>query len=282
MGIRILFAVGLAAALTTVPLQPTRAQEKPSTKETSADEAQKLLERAADHMQELSMRLASGEDDVERHKRPLLTFGDSARANQNGTLWAFGAEGRPLALLELYRGAEPNARWVHAVSLAGGRLVTMKTPTGVDWAPDKSQTETIAFDRAESPALRELTRLRQMKVLARRFTAHEFWDPDNSRFELRLLVAPVLRYSDAGAQIQDGAAFVLAHGTNPEVVLLIEALGKDVEAARWHYSLFRMGSAEMHVDLDGKEVWSVGRTPGVVGQRADPYWLFLSDAKPDP
>jgi hypothetical protein len=30
----------------------------------------------------------------------------------------------------------------------------------------------------------------------------------------------------------------------------------------------------MHVSLDGKEVWTEPRTPGIVGQPGDPYWLF--------
>ena len=60
------------------------------------------------------------------------------------------------------------------------------------------------------------------------------------------------------------------------MILLIEALGEKLEAARWHYSLARLGSAELHVEIDGKEVWKRERTPGVVGKSSDPYWLFLS------
>ena len=74
----------------------------------------------------------------------------------------------------------------------------------------------------------------------------------------------------------DGALFVLAHGTNPEVLVLIEAIGDSIDKARWHYGLARCGSAEMHVAIDGKEVWTVGRTPGVAGKPTDPYWLFTS------
>lgn len=275
-------ALVMAVALVILLGASSWGQNRESPAAAPVDEGRQILERATVHMQELSMRLADGDDEVELFDRPLLTFGDTARANKNGTLWAFGKSGRPLAVLELYQGVEPNARWVHAVTLTNAKLVKMKTPAGVTWSPETSQIEPAAFAGVAAPEAREPARLRQMKDLARRFTAHEFWNPDNSRFELRLLVAPVLRYRDAAAQIQDGSVFVLAHGTNPEVVLLIEAIGKSVEESRWHYSLARMGSAEMHVELDGKEVWTVGRTPGVVGQSADPYWLFFSDAKPAP
>ena len=99
---------------------------------------------------------------------------------------------------------------------------------------------------------------------------------------MRLLAQPVHRYADAEVGIQDGAAFVIAHGTNPEVVVLIEALGKTLATSRWHYSFARLGSAELHVELDGKEVWRQGRTPGVVGQPTDPYWLFLTPREAPP
>lgn len=249
--------------------------------DAAEDEGRALLQRAAEHMQVLQMHLADDADAVvELYDRPLLTYGDSARANKNGTLWAFGKSGRPIAVLELYQGLEPNAPWVHAVTLTGQQRIKMKTPARAPWSPEKTQIEPTPFAEAANPEAKEPLRLRQMKDLARRFTAHEFWNPDNSRFELRLLVQPVLRYRDPERKIHDGTVFVLAHGTNPEVILLIEALGGTLEESRWHYSLARLGSAELHVAVDGMEVWEQGRTPGVVGQPTDPYWLFFSVAKP--
>ena len=95
-----------------------------------------------------------------------------------------------------------------------------------------------------------------------------------ARFELRLLAQPVLRYADSTNPVLDGAVFVFAHGTNPEVLLLIEAIGDDAATAKWHYSFARSGSAEMHVELDGKQVWFRERTPGITGTPNDSYWLF--------
>ena len=258
----------LCAALTLAGGQETD-QEK-------VDEEKARLARCLKHMQQCDARLAKdSEKQVELLERPVLTFGDSARANQNGSLWAFGTKGRPLAFIELYKGTERTDRWVHAATLTGKDLIVMKTPSG-QWKPEKLQIEPVAIADAPAPEAKETQRLRQARELARRFTAHEFWDPDNSRSELRLLAQPVHRYSDDKQELQDGAAFVIAHGTNPEVVLLIEALGKDLKTARWHYSLARLGSAEMHVELDGKEVWKCGRAPGVVGSPSDPYWLFFA------
>lgn len=264
----ILLTIGVLSA-------PVAAQDE--TKDKPDEERKARLRRVHEHMQKFVMRRANSQkDDNALIDQPLLTYGDSARANENGTLWAWGKAGRPAAFLELYQGTGVNARWVHAVTLTASERVTMKTPLTTSWQPEKTQIEPTPFAGAAVPDEKETVRLRQIKDLSRRFTAHEFWDPDNSRFELRLLVQPVHRYRDAAAQIQDGAAFVLAHGTNPEVILLLEAIGKTPGESRWHYSLARLGSAELHVEIDGKEVWKRERAPGVVGRPTDPYWLFFS------
>jgi hypothetical protein len=246
------------------------------------EEGDSVLEQATTHMGRLTMTRSRGDLEVPLHPRPLLVFGDAARANKNGTVWAFGKSGRPLAMLELYQGTAADTNWIHAITLTGQTTVSLKTPLAGDWEPASLQIEPVAIPDAEAPQDREQRRTRQLRELARRFTAHEFWDPDNSRFELRLLPQPVHRYSDPEAGIHDGAAFVLAHGTNPELVLLIEALGKTPETARWHYSVARLGSAEMHVELDRKEVWKRDRTPGIAGQPTDPYWLFATPSEPAP
>src|SRR5687768_5871214 len=82
-----------------------------TAKGSASDEGREILQRATEHMQELEMRLADGDDAVPLVDQPILTYGDSARANKNGTLWAFGKSGRPLAVLELYQGLESNPRW---------------------------------------------------------------------------------------------------------------------------------------------------------------------------
>jgi hypothetical protein len=241
------------------------------------DEAAKKarLKEASEHMQLLEMISASGEKAVPLIDRPLLTFGDSARSNENGTLWAWGESGRPLAMVELYEPAAGDS-WVHALTLTSTEKISLKTTSATKWEPGALQFRPQAIPDAPSPAAKEAQRLRQIKELARRFEAHEFWDPDNSRFELRLLVQPVLRYGDGKASIQDGAIFVMAHGTNPEVLVLIEAIGKSLEESRWHCGFARLGSAEIHIELDGKEVWKVDRAEGIVGAPVDPYWLFSS------
>ncbi len=129
---------------------------------------------------------------------------------------------------------------------------------------------------APPPDSSEAIRMRRLKEQARRFSAYERWDPNNSRFEMRLLVQPVHRYRDAKRHIIDGAVFLLAVENNPQVLLLLEMLEKEKNGSEWQYLLARVSSAELHVSLDGKEVWARDRTPGIVGSNTDPYWHMVS------
>ena len=241
------------------------------------DETSSAIKEAREHVSQFKAQLlASGrEAPIEMLPNPLLTYGDAARNNEAGTLWAWGKSGRPVAFTELYHNIGIGNPWVHALTLTSPELIQLKAPTVQSWTPKKSHF--ALKDVPDSPEVgsQPAARLRQMKEISRRFEAHQFWDPDNSRFELRLLVQPVHRYQDEAAKLTDGAVFVLAHGTNPEVLLQIEAHAAE-QPPRWKYSLVRLGSAEMHVLLDGKEVWTEQRTPGVLGSPIDPYWLLLT------
>jgi hypothetical protein len=262
--IRDLFLVTMIAALAAACAQEAD-QEK-------AEEQKALLARSLKHMQQFDARLASdAEKQIEMLERPVLTFGDSARGTKNGSLWLLGTKGRPLAFIELFRLADED-RWSHTSTLTSKDLIIVKTPLSGQWKPQKLQIEPKLVDNAPPPEAKEPQRLRQARELARRFTAHEFWNPENSRFELRLLAQPVHRYSDLQYELLDGTAFVLAHGTNPEAILLLEAIGKDLKTSRWHYSLARVGNAEIHVEFDGKEVWKCPRLAGT--KSSEPYWLF--------
>jgi hypothetical protein len=234
-------------------------------------------DKALQHMRLMECRLPAERGREARvlpmTQKPLLVFSDPARKNSDGSVWAWPAKGRPMAVVELFRATEAD-QWIHAITLTSKEKVELEMEA-TPWQPRSTQIEWVAAPEAPVVDSRPPGRLRQMKELARKFSAHEFWNPNNSRFELRMLISPIHRYDDAAAGIVDGAVFALAHGTNPEVLLLVEAIKEAGEdKAIWNYGIVRLGSAEMHVELSGREVWTVPRVPSVVGQPGDPYWLF--------
>jgi len=94
------------------------------------------------------------------------------------------------------------------------------------------------------------------------------------------LPQPVHRYQDEKRQIEDAAVFLLAYDNNPQILLLIEILRSAGGAARWQYLLGRVSSADLHVLLDGNEVYAQGRTPGIIGQATDYYWHMVTMPEP--
>jgi hypothetical protein len=94
-----------------------------------------------------------------------------------------------------------------------------------------------------------------MKLLRERFTAHEK-SVIGGRIELRPLTSPLYRYADEGSGLVDGAIFSFANGTNPEVLLVLEAhRSKEKDTGQWQYGLAQMAGAEVFVHLDEKQIW---------------------------
>ncbi len=96
------------------------------------------------------------------------------------------------------------------------------------------------------------------------------WKGDNSdREELRLLPRPLYRYDLKDSQaanptLQDGALFGFVMGTDPEVVLLLEAVSRDGRSV-WQYAFARATSGGLEAKLDGKVVWVAEKYPSTTG-----------------
>jgi hypothetical protein len=257
--------------------RPSAAQE--AAKEASDEQKERIKKETLAHVEKFAV---TGKDEqrYEPVPTPLLATTDAARGEW-GSLWAFGKQGRPVAILELYKNTGAEERWVQVLTLTGDKLVQCRLPTGLVWAPEQTQVELRPVPDARPPGGRTSLRERQGKLLARRFDAHEFWDPNNSRFELRLLETPLHTYRDEKTGLLDGMLFGFVHGTNVEVLLFLEARAEGEGPAQWMYGLARVGSAEMHVNLGGEEVWQLDRTPGIIGRSRDPYWISFTVTAPE-
>ena len=111
-----------------------------------------------------------------------------------------------------------------------------------------------------------------MKDLSRRFQAWGF-DPNGGRWEYRLLARPVYRYEPKGeSPAFDGAIFLFCEGTDPEIVLGIEARRTETGTA-WHYALASLSDWEIHVRLDDNHVWSDGRD--TLHNPGSPHWSHV-------
>jgi hypothetical protein len=204
----------------------------------------------------------AGPEKAEPIKAPIYRYDDPARLYTDGATWAWRQSGRPIALMTLTTMREADgsfSRKCEMVSLATVPL-TASIPPDWSWEPNGPGLEFQPIPKAAAPAGDEVRRLRQMKEMARRFRAFERFAPSKGagleRYELRLLPQPVLRYAAPDSGVVDGAIFFLSYGTNPEVVLVIQASREESSPPAWTYGLARMGRAELHVALDESEVWT--------------------------
>ncbi len=212
------------------------------------------------------------------YEKHLHRFVDLDRLNLDGTLWAVGEKGRPLAVMEVFPFAAGDGpdRWSTAVaSLTEAPLIAENVDgaAGQNWTPAGWGEAFHPFPDADAPAPTAEERQPQAAALAGRFTGHQFWLPGETRYELSVRPEPVLKYADDKSGILDGNLFILMHDTNPEVLLLIEAQAEKGKP-QWKYALASMGSARMHVQFDDKEVWTRATPANVIGGGAHPYWVF--------
>jgi len=192
---------------------------------------------------------------------PLMSYSDEPLSIDAATLWAWTQpkDGRPIAVckVEHYdkaRRAVPSA-WLYCFVSLSGDLIHADWPDSHAWTARRPGLSFREIPDAPRPGETSAARARQLKELARRFTA-SFEFGKGTYQELRLLTQPVYSYADAEAGIVEGAVFAAAvNGTNPTALFLIE-LAQDGDQQLWKFAAAAMTDAGVVVKCDGMEVWS--------------------------
>jgi hypothetical protein len=83
---------------------------------------------------------------------------------------------------------------------------------------------------------------------------------------------PVYRYAHADSGVIDGALFALAYGTNPEVLIQIEARSGDARNDRWVASFARVGGGDTTVRRGDRIVWNVEEIRWFAHDPQRPYY----------
>ncbi|OWK38350.1 hypothetical protein [Fimbriiglobus ruber] len=269
--------VGVSAAALSAREPPEGKKdkaEKENEKEPNVDEewhkeAEKILNGI-----ELEMLVGENWAKVKRTEKPLLYYSEPTRNHDRGSVWAWGEKGRPVALAKLCQQVGVRSRWKISITNTSGGKLRASRDNARWWLENESAVEFKGILDAPAPATDEQQRQRQLKQMALKFTGHEFWDPDNSRYELRRLERPLHTYKDENGGTQVGALYTLANGTNPEIMLFIEARvdPKNGTKATWQFLVGRLAHAELHLEYDGKEVFTAPRANRLSGPEK-PYWL---------
>jgi hypothetical protein len=197
---------------------------------------------------------------------PVIRWRNVVRGQEGEAMmvvWSLG--GRPVAMAGIYPW---NGKMIHEFdSLSRAKKLTAREKDRVIWSPEEAGVEFKEVPKAPKPARTAAERLRQMKAIAEGFKATMTgWAEDNSDQEaLRLLPRALHRYDlanvkDRDPKLIDGGLFAFVLGTDPEVVLMLEAIGT-AEAADWQYAFARATSGGLEVKLGTDVVWSAKKHP---------------------
>lgn len=259
-----------------------RAQDDTSSgnadsREASIAQMKRMQQRAA------SLKAWTGTGDtkeVEIVASALLRYsspgGETATAD--GSVWAWGKDGRPVALAAIFfeRLPKGDEKWsCELLSLSNEPLGVQARP-GWKWTPARSGIRFLPVPDAPAVAENEAGRSREMKELARRFSATETFD-EGKTDQLRLMIRALHRYANPEKGLIDGAIYAFAGGTNPEALLLLEARADSKGRAAWYFGFARMGAASCQAKLDDQVVWECLAIDG--WDNRQPYYsMFGTDA----
>lgn len=186
---------------------------------------------------------------------PLLRFTNAVSGLKAGGFFVWKTEaGRPMVGAQAFLTADD--LWLHEFQSLAPTVLQATREGKMIWEPKQAGVDVRPVPRAPPPAANAVQRLVQMRELARRFGASDDFEGRERPDELRLLAKPLARFGAADAETLDGALFTLAHGTDPELLIVLEALQSGQEY-QWHYSLAPMTGYALKATLDDQPVWEV-------------------------
>lgn len=226
-------------------------------------EAKELVEQSVDWYDVLP----EAEAKVGLRPQVVLRWRNTVRINTGAALLAIWTDqGRPEAMATIFQTGDQICHEMG--SLSRSQKIVVRDKTRVVWSPGKPGVEFRDVPDAPAPAKDQAGRLRQMKSLAGRFTARlRPLDASAGTPEvLRLLPTPLYRYDlkDArgtGPILRDGGMFAFVMGTDPEVVLLLEAVERD-DKVIWQYAFARATAYAVEANLGDEIAWSVNAASG--------------------
>jgi hypothetical protein len=244
---------------------PGSCGEEPPGKQPPSEEPKKLNEMIENSIHWYDM-LPAMDSTTLLVPQPVLRWRNVIRGQEGEAMMVvWPHNGRPVAMTSIFPW---QGKMCHEFdSLSREKKVIARDKDRVIWSPETAGVEFKDVPAAPKPAKTHAERLRQMKAIAERFkaTMTGWLGDDTDREELRLLPRPLYRYDLKNAKepdpnLLDGALFAYVQGTDPEVVLVLEAIGTAKKSA-WQYAFVRATSGGLEVKLGREVVWTATKGP---------------------
>jgi hypothetical protein len=262
----------VAIALCTQAGQES-AVEQPAAQAKDVDRAEDTVRRAQVEAARYAIVREGAQDKARLLEKPILKWSNPSEGSLFGSVVLWTLEGRPEAVASIYRWYGDKQEFHAEIKSLSTHALKVTRDQEPPWDAQPADVKFTPLNH-EAPAETEAGRLRQMREIARRFSA-TLIHPRRGTNTLRLLPQPVYRYHEFPENIVDGGLFAFVQGTDPEVLLIVEVEKADGGLA-WNYAVSRMNMHELHVALDGKEVWSAAEmTWSQASSRRGPYAILL-------
>ncbi|OYP31040.1 hypothetical protein CGZ80_21965 [Rhodopirellula sp. MGV] len=225
----------------------------------------KLKDQFSEIVERISLSIA--DSPVGKPEQPVLSWSNPERNTTAGALYLWTQEGRPLAAMCLY----PSLEQVHVeFQSLGSQAISARDRSRMIWEPNDPGVTWKDVHDGESPLKTPFQRIRQMKSIANRFAA-TLVPPQKPSIPLRMLERPIYRYpTKLSGDVIDGAVFTFVQGTDPEVLILLEAYQSGSEQ-HYRYALARMSIVPTQVKIDNTLVWE---TQWATQRSYTPYWVY--------
>src|SRR5262245_7417055 len=181
---------------------PLAAQETSSDKEFRGQDAQRVaawLKVSQDHAADYALTPKDKPDaPLKMLSKAVFRHSQPVRGDDIGAVYLWVDEtGLPAALgtVFAYSYGGPGERWVaHEFHSLYSTPLTGKWRDADAWSPSEPGVEWKEVPDVRSAAESENARLRQMREIGRRMSAHST-DANDSRWELRLITQPIYQYA---------------------------------------------------------------------------------------
>ena len=203
--------------------------------------------------------------DVERtqklqfQREPVYRWSNPTRSGgQVGEVFVWTYRGRPEVVGSVFThprgdGTRTVNHELHSLSLA---VLVVDRKGSEQWVPQAAGVDLKPVEGAPKPAGGASLRLAQMRNLAREFNGRSK-SASGQSWELRLLPQPLYRYASTDPDLLDGALFALVStaGTDPEIILLLEAR-QTGSGPQWVFAAARFSDMSLWLSHKGREIWS--------------------------
>ncbi len=234
--------------------------------EGGGDHVQEAEQLIAQEIAKVELHGGAGDQAVplERSQSSILQWTNPTLGTIYGDVFVWTKYGRAEAIGTVFKGYSPFTSMSIEFQSFSREPLEAWYQGGKIWAPEVGDIEFAVLEDAPPPSSAKFARLRQMRSLAGEFSVDATVRNDHSvTRRLRVLTQPIFRYDSRDPQVLDGAIFAFVEGTDPELLIAIEAR-KTADGFQWQYAIGRMNSIRFEVRRNDKVVWK--------GEQLAPPW----------